>query len=152
VATDFRDGKTFPRRGRQELGGFVWLARVTDKARAKAAGTIDGYIYPCPMDRGAFKRWGIEADDFSAAIAANPTDDGMLAWVRERVPETNMQAANTWVLAQTSNLDWQDADEGVPGAKTGWRSSRGAYWTTRIGMALITGAVVYLLLHLRHVR
>ncbi|MBM3239114.1 DUF5069 domain-containing protein [Candidatus Poribacteria bacterium] len=28
------------------IGGFPWLARITDKARAKLNGTIGDYIYP----------------------------------------------------------------------------------------------------------
>ena len=31
MATDFRDGKTFPRRGRDEIDGVMWLRRVSDK-------------------------------------------------------------------------------------------------------------------------
>ncbi len=28
------------------IGGIPWLARITDKARAKLGGTIGDYIYP----------------------------------------------------------------------------------------------------------
>jgi len=68
MPTDFRDGKTFPRRGREALGEFLWLARVFDKARAKANRTHDGYIYPCPMDLAVMWRWGISPREFTAAI------------------------------------------------------------------------------------
>jgi hypothetical protein len=30
MATDFRSGKDFPRRGRERIGEFYWLARVFD--------------------------------------------------------------------------------------------------------------------------
>ena len=33
------------------IGGIPWIARMSDKARAKADGTIDDYIYPCPIDQ-----------------------------------------------------------------------------------------------------
>ncbi len=59
MPTDFRDGKTFPRRGRESIGEALWLLRVADKGRAAAAGTIHDYIYPCPMDQGMMERWGI---------------------------------------------------------------------------------------------
>jgi hypothetical protein len=116
MPTDFRDGKTFPRRGREALGEFLWLARVFDKARAKANRTHDGYIYPCPMDRAVMHRWGISPSDFTAAISERPTDDQILAWLSERVTPDLMRTANTWLLRQTDSLDRQDAEEGVPGA------------------------------------
>src|ERR1700733_10936674 len=46
MATDFRSGTAFPRRGREEYGGFYWLVRVFDKARASRNGTIHDYTYP----------------------------------------------------------------------------------------------------------
>jgi hypothetical protein len=116
MPTDFRDGKTFPRRGREALGEFLWLARVFDKARAKANRTHDGYIYPCPMDRAVMHRWGISPSDFTTAIGERPTDDQILAWLSERVTPDLMRTANTWLLRQTDSLDRQDAEEGVPGA------------------------------------
>jgi hypothetical protein len=72
MATDFRDGKTFPRRGREAFGKALWLARLFDKARAAAAGTIFDYIYPCPMDKGVMERWGISPDEFDQATKVQP--------------------------------------------------------------------------------
>lgn len=116
MPTDFRDGKTFPRRGREPLGGYLWLARMFDKARAKAKGTHDGYIYPCPMDRGVMKAWGVAPDAFTKAAKTSNTDDQILAWVQERVPNERVEAGNAWLLDRAHNLDRQDAEEGVPGA------------------------------------
>jgi hypothetical protein len=116
VATDFRDGKTFPRRGREALGEFLWLARVFDKARAKANQTQDGYIYPCPMDRAVMDRWGISPSEFTTAIGERPTDDQILTWLSERVTPDQMRTANAWVSRQKDSLDRQDAEEGVSGA------------------------------------
>ena len=118
MPTDFRDGKTFPRRGREALGDFLWLARVFDKARAKTNRTHDGYIYPCPMDRAVMSRWGVSPSEFSAAIGEHSTDDQILAWLSERVTPDGVKAANEWLLSQRSSLDRQDAEEGVPGAVT----------------------------------
>lgn len=116
MPTDFRDGKTFPRRGLEALGDFLWLARVFDKARAKANRTHDGYIYPCPMDRAMMRHWGISPREFTAAIGERSTDDQILGWLSERVTPDRVQAANAWVLRQKWSLDQQDAEEGVPGA------------------------------------
>jgi hypothetical protein len=116
MSIDFRDGTSFPRRGRESLGGFLWLARVIDKARATANRTQDGYIYPCPMDRAMFQRWGISPREFTAAIGEHANDDQVLGWLSGRVTADRMQAANTWLLRQNAALDRHDAEEGVPGA------------------------------------
>ena len=117
MATDFRSGKAFPRRGREALGGFYWLARVSDKGRAAAAGTIYDYIYPCPLDRGVFDRWGIKANEFDAALKAHETDEALLAWLSERVGDEQRERANRWVLQdKAGNLDREDAEEGVAAA------------------------------------
>jgi len=117
MSLDFRDGKTFPRRGRTPLGGFLWLARAFDKARAKQSRTQDGYIYPCPMDRAMMRRWGVKPSEFTGAASASATDDQILSWMSSRVSEGQMQTANAWLSRQTYALDRHDAQEGVPGAK-----------------------------------
>jgi hypothetical protein len=117
MAIDFRDGKTFPRRGRQPLGEFLWLARVYDKARAAQNGTIHDYIYPCPMDKGVMERWGITPAEFTEAIRTHSSDEAIHEWLRRRVPPERIQAANRWLLEEkVENLDRQDAEEGVPSA------------------------------------
>lgn len=114
MATDFRDGKTFPRRGREKLGEFYWLARVFDKGRAARDNTIFDYIYPCPLDKGVMERWGITPAQFDEAIKTIDTDEGILAWVQERVPPEKRDAANTWVIVEkAASLDKQDSEEGV---------------------------------------
>ncbi len=114
MATDFRDGKTFPRRGREPLGDALWLARVYDKARAAASGTIHDYIYPCPMDKGVMERWGIRPKDFDEAIRTHTTDQAIRAWLAERASPDRVRAANEWLLKEKKeNLDRQDSEEGV---------------------------------------
>jgi hypothetical protein len=113
MATDFRNGE-FPRRGRESLDGYLWLARVFDKARAARDGTIYDYIYPCPMDRGVFDRWGISARVFDAALDNAQTDEEILAWIKARVSVEHRDEANRWLLEEKSaSLDRQDAEEGA---------------------------------------
>jgi hypothetical protein len=113
MATDFRNG-AFPRRGREMLDGYLWIARVFDKARAARDGTIFDYIYPCPMDRGVFDRWGITSRVFDAALENCRTDDEILAWLKARVPAERRDEANRWLLEEKSaSMDRQDAEEGV---------------------------------------
>jgi hypothetical protein len=114
MATDFRSGKDFPRRGRDRIGDFYWLARVFDKGRAKRDDTIFDYIYPCPLDKGVMERWGITPEQFDEALKTIDTDDGILAWVKERVSDAQRETANTWVLVdKEASLNKQDAEEGV---------------------------------------
>lgn len=114
MATDFRDDKAFPRRGRAPMGRYLWLARVFDKARAHAAGTIGEYIYPCPMDKGVMERWGITPSQFDVAVAARPDDASILRWAEATIPASAAEAANSWVCVEKfENLDRQDREEGA---------------------------------------
>lgn len=112
MPTDFRDGKTFPRRGREAIGETLWLLRAADKGRAAAAGTIHDYIYPCPMDRGVLERWRVTVDEFDDALQRNPSDETLYAWFTGRVRSEDVRTANEWLLSErTENLDRQDAEE-----------------------------------------
>ena len=114
MPTDFRSGHDFPRRPRFEIDGFLWLARVFDKARASRDGTIHDYDYPCPMDRGVFDRWGITARMFDAALDSCSTDAEILAWVRARVTDPHRDDANRWLLTEKlANIERLDAEEGA---------------------------------------
>jgi Domain of unknown function (DUF5069) len=112
MPTDFRDGRTFPRRGRDTMGDAMWLLRVADKGRASAAGTIHDYIYPCPMDKGMMERWKITADEFDDALQRYPNDALLYEWFLKRVRPDDVRAANEWLVGErTENLDRQDAEE-----------------------------------------
>jgi hypothetical protein len=114
MPTDFRDGKTFPRRGRETIGDALWLLRASDKGRASAAGTIHDYVYPCPMDKGVMERWGMTLAEFDEALRRYPTDETLYAWFTERVTPKEVGTANAWLLSErTENLDRQDAEEGA---------------------------------------
>ncbi|GAC1554899.1 MAG: hypothetical protein NVS3B17_00540 [Vulcanimicrobiaceae bacterium] len=117
LAIDFRSGKQFPRRGRESFQGYLWLLRAFDKARAAADNTIHDYIYPCPMDKGVFQRWGIAVSDFDLAIREHRTDEAIATWLRSHVDDEHRDAANAWLLGEkAANLDRQDAEEGVAAA------------------------------------
>ena len=114
MPTDFRDGTTFPRRGRTPLGGYLWLARVFDKGRAQRNGTLHDYVYPCGIDKGMFERWGITAEAFHQAVLTLDTDDEMLAWMTAHVSDERRDAANAHLLVERETaLDKQDTEEGA---------------------------------------
>ncbi len=77
---DLRRG--FPRSMRARLEGYVHLGRMIDKCRAVLAGTEGEYIYPCPMDDRLLEYAGITAEQFTAAVTGNQTDDGVAQWFR----------------------------------------------------------------------
>jgi hypothetical protein len=74
---------TFPRSMRDTLEGYVHLARMIDKCRAFLAGTEGEYIYPCPLDDRLLDFAGLTDAEFTEAVEANPTDDGVVQWFRK---------------------------------------------------------------------
>jgi Domain of unknown function (DUF5069) len=55
------------------LGGYPWLPRMIDKARASRAGILGDYFkYPCPIDRHCLTSLAISAEVFAeiALVAA----------------------------------------------------------------------------------
>ncbi|MBH0178366.1 MAG: DUF5069 domain-containing protein [Nitrospira sp.] len=67
------------------IAGHVHVARMIDKCRAVLAGTEGEYIYPCPMDERLMEFAGITAEQFTAAVKTNPTDEGVAAWFQQAV-------------------------------------------------------------------
>lgn len=112
MTVDLRDGHEFPRSGRQRYGRAMWFLRVSDKARACAAGLLGEYVYPCPIDLGIMERWGIEPSQFDRAIAQHANDRTLFAWLRRRVSNEAIAHANDWLIeTKTENLDRQDTEE-----------------------------------------
>ena len=74
--------RSFPRSPKYRLGPYAHLARMIDKARAKAAGTIGEYIYPCPLDRALLDFLAI-SDEALLGAAKDRTDEEVLRWVQQ---------------------------------------------------------------------
>jgi hypothetical protein len=91
---DLRTG--FPRSMRVKMAGYVHLARMIDKCRAVLAGTEGEYIYPCPMDDRLMEFAGITADQFTATVKANPTDDGVAQWFRKTAKPHQPAELDEW--------------------------------------------------------
>ncbi len=72
------------------------LARMIDKCRAVLAGTEGEYIYPCPMDERLMEFAGITAEQFTAAVKTNPTDEGVAAWFQQTVPPHRPAELDGW--------------------------------------------------------
>jgi Domain of unknown function (DUF5069) len=98
---DLRTG--FPRSMRAKMQGYVRLARMIDKCRAVLAGTEGEYIYPCPMDERLMEFAGITADQFTAAVKANPTDEAVAKWFSQAAkahPPAEMEVWNQMMLSR----------------------------------------------------
>jgi peroxiredoxin len=114
MATDFRSGHEYPRRAREVYGGYTWLLRVFDKGRAAKHGTIDEYIYPCPIDQAVMRVWGITPAAFDDALDTCTTDEQILAWMNANVTPEARDRANRYVLVdRRHNLDKHDIEEGI---------------------------------------
>ncbi len=63
------------------LGGYAWLPRMIDKARASRADCLGSYFrYPCPIDTHCLSRLGLTADSFATlAVAARTGRDVLTA-------------------------------------------------------------------------
>ena len=72
--------KEYPRSPREILGGYVHLARMIDKARAREAGINGPYMYPCPLDKTLLTFLEVAEQDFAYA-AKSRSDELILEWL-----------------------------------------------------------------------
>jgi len=87
--------KEYPRSPKQQLGGYVHLARMIDKARAKAAGALGEYIYPCPLDQLLLEFFGIGGDAFSEAVKSR-ADQEILEWLARNAKARSPKDIEEW--------------------------------------------------------
>jgi hypothetical protein len=108
---------SFPRAGRELLGGYTWLARLADKVRADHAGTGGEYIAYCGLSTGFLDRAGVSVDEFDALIKKDASDADLVSYFDKHVDDAHREAANNYVLNdQKAHLDKQDAEEGKTAA------------------------------------
>ena len=80
------DNEWKPRPRYRVIGGIEWLARMSDKARAEAKGTIGAYIYPCPADKKLLAALEVDPDTFQQIAVQAQDDDELISGVREASP------------------------------------------------------------------
>jgi hypothetical protein len=98
-----------PRSPRVQLGGFVHLPRLLDKARADIAGKCGEYHYNCPLDKHFFAFTGIESEEMLAAIKSGKSDSEILEFVRSKTKRLPSEIA-AWSLWMRTH-----APGGAPG-------------------------------------
>jgi hypothetical protein len=69
---------------------------MIDKCRAVLAGTEGEYIYPCPMDDRLLEFAGFTAEQFTATVKANQTDEGIAEWFRKKVKPPTQAKLDKW--------------------------------------------------------
>ncbi|MBC8096471.1 MAG: DUF5069 domain-containing protein [Akkermansiaceae bacterium] len=126
---------------RHRTGGYVLLARMTDKARADIAGQMGEYHTNCPLDRLLLDWKGVEYAGVRKALEAGATDEEIVAYLNAhgtpktpaeiRVWSDSMDKASmhgdpekgSWFddecqklgldPAKTSTFDWLEAEDRV---------------------------------------
>lgn len=71
-----------PRARSLVIGAIPWLARMIDKARAEADGSIGEYEYPCAIDRRVLRELGISPEQFTVMATSASGDAEIIARVR----------------------------------------------------------------------
>ncbi len=74
---------SYPRSGRETLGGVVYLARAIDKMRADLEGKAGEYIAACPQSRKVYDLFGVTPEQFREAVQKSAGDEGVLRWLQE---------------------------------------------------------------------
>jgi Domain of unknown function (DUF5069) len=88
-----------PRSPRVQLGGYVHLPRLLDKARATIAGKAGEYHYNCPLDKHFFAFTGIDSEALLAEIKKGLSDSDLLTWIRAHTKRHASEIAGwcTWM-------------------------------------------------------
>jgi hypothetical protein len=101
VDYDFTKPGTYPRSGREQLGGIVFLPRTIDKMRAFVNGTQGEYNSHRGLSSRVFNLFGVTAEQFEQAVRENPTDEGVLQWLQthgRRPSQQEIEEHNRTVL------------------------------------------------------
>mgnify|MGYP001819613324 CR=1 FL=1 len=92
--------KRAPRSPRVKLGGYTWLARLLDKARADIAGKVGEYHTNCPMDQMWLQFVGVDYNEIRGELEEGAGDTEILEWV----------AANAKTHRQSWEIDAWNAE------------------------------------------
>jgi hypothetical protein len=68
---------------------------MIDKARAKAAGVVGEYIYPCPPDRSLLEFLEVSPEAFYDAVQVS-NDLEILEWIRQKAKPRTQVEIKAW--------------------------------------------------------
>ncbi len=89
------------------LGGYAWLARLADKARAEQAGTEAEYVAYCRLTQGFLQAAGVSDEDFEQLVRNGASDADLVKYFDEHVPAERARRRTTscsrrWPRTSTS--------------------------------------------------
>lgn len=95
--------KVFPRSPYEQLGGYVHLPRLIDKARLHGKGLLDGYNYKTTgFDKHLLAFLKIDPDAFEEVVARSEDDETVLEWVRRNGVQHSPEEIEQWNQAMIS--------------------------------------------------
>ena len=103
-----------PRSPRVQIGGYVMLPRILDKARASLVGKSGDYKYGNPMDQLFFAFTGISKDALLEQVKLGAGDWELLQWVNRsaqpaRAPH-EVRSWSAWMesmpVGDAEDLEW----------------------------------------------
>ena len=98
---DFTKPGTYPRSGRDPVGGIVFLGRTIDKTRAHIAGTAGEYVALRGLSSRVFELFGVTPEQFEQAVRENDSDEGVLRALEKagkKPSQQEIEAHNKTVL------------------------------------------------------
>lgn len=80
---DFTKPGSYPRSGRDTVGGVAFLPRTIDKTRAHLAGTAGDYNALRGLSSRVFELYGVTPEQFVEAVRGNETDEDVQRWLKD---------------------------------------------------------------------
>jgi hypothetical protein len=99
-----------PRSPRTRLGGYVILARTTDKCHAFLEGTLGDYHFDCPLDNMLFGFKGVKGDDFKAQVVAGAGDDALAEWLNANGTPKTAEEIKAWSDGMAGTMPYENPE------------------------------------------
>lgn len=74
-----------PRARGMIIGDIPWLARITDKVRARLQERIGDYIYPCAADQRWLREMELSPEEFTELVAGCRDDDEVIGKMKAHI-------------------------------------------------------------------
>ena len=106
MATDYRSGREFPRRGRDVHGWSNWILRLFAKSPSAQSRTIPHSHHPFPIHRAVFDLFGVNPREFDSAPASCPTDYHIVTLLNARVTgAARWRIPTCWWSGRTTSIN-----------------------------------------------
>lgn len=116
-----------PRSAFDRTGGIVYFARMLDKMRQHAAGTLRADFHPnlgSGFDGRCCRFLGVEYSTLYQRVLAGGSDDGILAWCFSTGTHPNDEQILVWNKFMLTR-GWRDNDDGTTQELESYKASSG---------------------------